>query len=334
MAVRQATELQNATGARRLTARKRLSARLWAARWCYLFMLPALILSALFTFYPIVMSWYYSLFQWSGFTASKTFIGLSNYTEVVGDKYFWDAFVRSFLFMLVSVPIKLGLALLLAILLNDQAMRIVSPAFRTMFFLPVVTTAAIIGIMMTFVLSPFNGPINKAFLSLGLISGPIDFLGNPKLSLWTVVGVEIWKWLGQPMIYWLAALQVIPQSLYEAAKVDGATWWRQLLHITLPLLIPFAIVIVLITAVGTLRVFPLVQTMTGGGPFFTTEVMEVYIYRTAFGSDMGGIGVPRLGYASAAGVVFGVSIMLLALLQAWGVRNMRDVRSALETSGE
>lgn len=313
--------------------RKSLRQRIWDARWCYLFMAPSLILAGMFTFYPIVMSWYYSLFQWSGFTADKYFLGLANYTEVVQDKYFWDAFFRSFKFMLVSMPIKLTLALILAIILNDVALKL-SPAFRTMFFLPVVTTAAIIGIMMTFVVSPFNGPLNKALMFSGLTNAPVDFLGNPKLALWTVIGVEVWKWLGQPMIYWLAALQIIPLSLYEAAKVDGANWWRQLRHITVPLLIPFGIVIVLITAVGTLRVFPLVQTMTGGGPFFTTEVMEIYIYRTAFGSDMGGISTPRLGYASAAGVVFGVTIMLLAVLQAWGVRNMRDVRSALDTSGE
>ena len=115
-------------------------------------------------------------------------------------------------------------------------------------------------------------------------------------------------------------------------KSTAPIWWSQLRHITLPLLIPFAIVIILITAVGTLRVFPLVQTMTGGGPFFTTEVMEIYIFRTAFGSDSGGIGVPRLGFASAAGVVFGLSIMVIALLQAVGVRNMRDVRSSLDMS--
>lgn len=334
MTVRETTKLQGALTTPQRASSKSLWQRMWAARWCYLFMAPALILATLFTFYPIVMSWYYSLFQWSGFTTAKHFIGLANYAEVVSDKYFWDAFVRSFLFMLVSMPIKLTLALLLAIVLNDAALRLVSPAFRTLFFLPVVTTAAIIGIMMTFVLSPFNGPLNKALLEIGLIGAPIDFLGNPRMALWTVISVEIWKWLGQPMIYWLAALQVIPVSLYEAAKIDGADWWRQLRHITLPLLIPFAIVIILITAVGTLRVFPLVQTMTGGGPFFATEVMEVYIYRTAFGSDMGGIGVPRLGYASAAGVVFGVSIMVIALLQAWGVRNMREVRSALDASGQ
>lgn len=334
MALREMAEIQRSPDKQPMRRPKNLWQQMWAARWCYVFMAPALTLALLFTFYPIVMSWYYSLFQWSGFTTAKHFIGLENYVEVVADKYFWDAFLRSFLFMLVSMPIKLTLALLIAIVLNDQAMRLVSPAFRTMFFLPVVTTAAIIGIMMTFVLSPFNGPLNKALMGIGAINGPIDFLGNPRIALWTVIGVEIWKWLGQPMIYWLAALQVIPQSLYEAAKIDGADWWRQLRHITLPLLIPFAIVIILITAVGTLRVFPLVQTMTGGGPFFATEVMEVYIYRTAFGSDMGGIGVPRLGYASAAGVVFGVSIMVIALLQMWGVRNMREVRSALEASGQ
>ena len=310
---------------------KSLRQRLWDARWNYLFMVPSLTLAAMFTFYPIIMSWYYSLFQWSGFTADKYFLGLANYQEVVQDKFFWAAFFRSFKFMLVSMPIKLTLALIIAIILNDAAMKL-SPFFRTMFFLPVVTTAAIIGIMMTFVFSPFNGPLNKALLTIGLVNAPIDFLGNPKLALWSVIGVEIWKWLGQPMIYWLAALQIIPVTLYEAARVDGANWWRQMRHITIPLLIPFAIVIILITAVGTLRVFPLVQTMTGGGPFFATEVIEIYIYRNAFGGDMGGISTPRLGFASAAGVVFGLSIMLLALFQAWGVRNMRDVRSSIDMS--
>lgn len=282
----------------------------------------------MFTFYPIVSSWYYSFMQWSGFSAVKTFIGLANYAEVIQDKYFWDAFFRSFQFMLTSMPIKLTLALLLAIVLNDTALRL-SPVFRTMFFLPVVTTAAIVGILMTFLFSPFNGPVNGILRDLGLMKAPIDFLGDYKSALWTVIGIEIWKWLGQPMIYWLAALQTIPRELYEAAKVDGAGWFAQIRFITLPLLVPFAIVIVLITAVGTLHVFPLVQTMTGGGPFFATEVMEIYIYRTAFGSDTSMGIVPRLGYASAAGVFFGIAVMVLALLQAWGVRRLRDFRADL-----
>jgi ABC-type sugar transport system permease subunit len=305
--------------------------QLWKWRWQYLFILPALILSTLFTFYPIVASWYFSLLQWSGFTAEKTYIGLANYIELIHDQYFWNAFFRSFEFMLVSTPIKLSLAFLLAVILNNQALKL-SSVFRTMFFIPVVTTAAIIGIMMTFFFSPFNGPVNDILKGLGLIKIPIDFLGNPKTTLWTVIGIEIWKWMGQPMIYWLAALQSIPPDLYEAAKVDGAGWWHQIWYITAPLLVPFAIVIILITAVGVLHVFPLVQTLTGGGPFFATEVMEVYIYREAFGGGAG-VGTPRLGYASAAGVFFGVAVMVLAVLQTWGIQRLRDYRPNLQNNG-
>ncbi len=296
-------------------------------RWIYLFMLPSLILTALFTLYPIFASFYYSLFQWSGFTSDAFYIGTQNYSDVVIDNQFWNAFKNSFVFMLSSVPIKLSLALVIAIILNDRALRL-APVFRTMFFVPVVTTTAIVGIVMTFIMSPFNGPINTIMLDLGLIARPIDFLGDPKISLFSVVGVEIWKWLGLPMIYWLAALQTIPLSLYEAAEVDGANWWRKFFFITMPLLKPFAVVIVLITAVGTLNVFALVQTMTGGGPYFSSEVMEVYIYRTAFGAA-NSMTLPRLGYASAAAAFFGVSVMFLATIQIFAARWAQRERAGI-----
>lgn len=310
---------------------KGLRQRMWDARWCYIFMTPALIMTALFTLYPIVASWYFSLLNWSGFTSASTFIGLENYREVITDHFFWDAFRRSFLFMLASVPLKLSIALLIAIILNDAALRL-APVFRTLFFVPVVTTTAIVGIVMTFVLSPFNGPVNMAMLKTGLLQQPIDFLGQPQTALWTVVGVEVWKWMGNPMIYWLAALQTVPRSLYEAAKVDGANWWEQFIHITFPLIRPFAIVIILIVAVNTLNVFALVQTMTGGGPYFASEVMEVFIYRTAFGS-YNSTTLPRIGYASAAAVFFGVSVMFLASLQWIAARRLNAARQETAMGG-
>jgi ABC-type sugar transport system permease subunit len=312
---------------RRTTRKTTLLKRLWAARWCYLFMLPSLILTSLFTFYPIFASWYFSLLQWSGFTSAANFIGLDNYREVIQDRFFWDAFRRSFQFMAVSVPIKLTISLIVAIVLNDQALKL-APIFRTLFFIPVVTTTAIVGIVMTFIFSPFNGPVNRILVELNLITRPIDFLGSPETALWTVIGVEIWKWLGIPMIYWLAALQTIPKDLYEAGNIDGATGWQAFRHITLPLIVPFGIIITLITAVGTLNVFALVQTMTQGGPFFSSEVMEVYIYRTAFGAG-GGSTVPRLGYASAAAVFFGISVMFFAVLQGLAVRRLRTHKKGL-----
>jgi len=302
-----------------------LRRRIYAARWCYLFMLPSLILAAMFTFWPIVASWYFSLLDFSGFSTARPFVGLANYRELIRDPFFWRAFGHSFLFTAVTVPIRLSLALLVAIILNDKALRL-SALFRTFFFLPVVTTTAIVGILMTFLFSPFNGPVNKTLLALHLTSQPIDFLGDPHRALWTIMGVQVWKSFGFSMIYWLAALQSIPAELYEAARVDGATPWRQFRGITVPLLKPFAIVILLITVVGTLRVFDLVQTMTGGGPFFASEVVETYIYRNAF-SVQGGI--PREGYASAVGVFFGLTVMVIALIQGWVVRKANAVRRDL-----
>jgi ABC-type sugar transport system permease subunit len=151
-------------------------------------------------------------------------------------------------------------------------------------------------------------------IRLNILDTPIDWLGDPDTALWTMAIVGVWKWFGQPMIYWLAALQTIPQDVIEAAKVDGASGPRIFFTITLPLLVPFAIIILLIISVGNLNVFALIQAATNGGPFFATETMELYIYRNAFGANTGSFTEPRLGYASAAGIIFGVCIMLISLL--------------------
>ena len=305
---------------------KSLWERMWAARWCYLFMVPSLVLTAAFTLYPTVMSWYFSLLDWSGFGSDREWAGLANYREVIRDDLFWNAYWRSFLFTLVGAPIKIGLALIVALILNDASLRFAA-AYRTLFFLPVVTSSAIIGIVMTFVFNPLDGPINMVLLQLGLIDIPQDFLGDPDTALWTVVAVYIWKWFGVTMIYWLAALQVVPQELYEAARIDGANRWQMHRSITLPMIVPFALLIILITVVSALNIFGLVQTMTGGGPFFATEVMELYIYRNAFGSGE----IPRLGYASAAAVFFGVTVLALSLMQGWGLKKANAARAQLKS---
>jgi multiple sugar transport system permease protein len=243
---------------------------------------------------------------------------------------FWDSFGRSFLFVVVAVPIRLVLSLGAAILLNNQALKL-SPLFRTMFFLPVVTTAAIVGVVMSLVYSPFNGPINDVLRSLHLVDQPIDFLGNPGTSLWSVMAVEIWKNFGITMIYWLAALQTVPRAYYEAAQVDGAGRLQVVRHITVPLLLPFAAIIAVLTANSSLHTFALVQTMTSGGPFFSSQTVEVFIYQTAFAPEGGGI--PRLGYASAAGCLFGLAVMLIALLQVWAARRVSQIRAQLNDVG-
>ncbi len=288
--------------------------RLWHDRWIYLFLAPTLVLYALFTLWPIIASYYYSLLDWNGFDQSGTFIGLANYVEVVQDPLFWNAFKNTFLFVFVTVPIRVGLALIAAIILNNPRLPFAN-IFRTTLFLPVVTTTAIVGVVMIFVFDPSSGPVNLALLDLGIIHHTVNFLGQADSALWVAMSIHIWKWFGITLIYWLAALQTVAEELYEAARIDGANARQTFWYVTVPLLIPFLVIIVLITAIDTLRVFDLILTLTNGGPDFATEVVEVYIYRWAFAAS-----IPRLGYASAAAVIFGLATMLLALGQGVGLR--------------
>lgn len=304
-------------------SRGRLRNRMWQSRFSYLLMLPGIVLIVLFSIYPLVMSWYYSVFDWDGFSSNKYFIGLGNYRELLHDGFFWRAFGRSVWFVVVATPVELIFSLLIAILLNDASLRL-RAVYRTLIFIPVVTTTAIVSIVMSFVFSAFGSPVNEVLLALHIIDQPIDFLGDPKTVMWTASGIFVWKWCGQPMIYWLAALQTVPSELYEAARIDGASVWRQLTNITAPLIKPFAIIIALIVTVGNLQVFAFMQALTSGGPFFSSEVMELYIYRMAFGASGSATSAQRLGYASAAGVIFGLALMVVGGIQVLVVRRNRQ----------
>jgi multiple sugar transport system permease protein len=306
--------------ARRVGAPRGALSRLWADRWIYLFLLPTAILYSMYSLWPIGVSWWYSLLDWSGFEAEGTYIGLENYQDVFRDGFFWRAVGRTFLFAAITVPIRLVLALVVAIMLNNPRLPF-ARFFRTALFLPVVTTTAIIGVVMQFVFDPAGGPVNLFLLKSGLVDRPVNFLGDSSTALYTVMGVHVWKWFGVTMIYWLAALQTINEELYEAAKVDGANAWHVFAHITVPLLKPFALIIGVLTFIDTMEVFDLILTMTGGGPFFATEVIDVFIYWQAFAAT-----IPRLGYASAAAVAFGLLTIVLAVIQVLTVRNAQRAR--------
>ncbi|WP_203658309.1 carbohydrate ABC transporter permease [Actinocatenispora rupis] len=296
--------------------RRRGGRRRRTTMWVWLFLAPTVVLYGVFTVYPIVGSYWYSLLDWDGFTTTKTFVGLANYREVWHDPLFWQAFWHTLLFMLVTVPAQVILSLLAAILLNSPKMPL-SRVFRTALFLPVATTTAIVGIVMQSIFDPANGPVNLFVQKLGF-DGGINFLGSSHTSLWTAMAVYVWKWLGITLIYWLAALQTVPRDLYEAGSIDGAGPVQLFRHITVPLLKPFTIIITLLSLEASLHVFDLIQTMTGGGPFYSSEVLEIYIYRWAFGAT-----VPRLGYASAAAVIFGLFVFVIGILQLLGVRAAR-----------
>ncbi|UFU07810.1 carbohydrate ABC transporter permease [Ruania halotolerans] len=271
--------------------------------WVYAFLVPTVLLFGLYTVWPSLSSVFYSMLDWRGLGTDRSFTGLTNYERALADPLFWRSVGVTLLIIAVTVPVRVALALVLAIMLNNPRLPL-ARLLRTAFFIPVVATTAIIGIVMGFVLDPSSGPVNALLELIGI--SPVDFLGSSDTALWSVMGVHIWKWMGITMIYWLAALQTVPVTLYEAAELDGAGAWGRFAHITMPLLVPFTVIIGLLTVVETMQIFDLVLTMTGGGPYFSTMVTEVYIYDQAFAAAN-----PNLGYAATLGVLFGVVTVLL-----------------------
>jgi multiple sugar transport system permease protein len=286
--------------------------------WIWIFLLPTIVLYGLYTLYPIVASYWYSLVEWNGFDADQRFVGIANYRAVLADPLFWNSFKITLLFMLLVVPARVLLTLLLAMVLNSPKLPL-APVLRSAFFIPVVTTTAIIGIVMQFILDPASGPVTAILQMLGFEG--IDLLGEERLALPTAAALYVWKFFGVTMIYWLAALQTIPNELYEAARIDGAGTGKLFTHITLPLLRPFLIIITVLTIEETFHNFDLMYTLTAGGPYFHTEIIEIYIYRWAFAAA-----VPQLGHASAAAVLFGLLVAVVGALQLWGIYVGRKLR--------
>ena len=280
--------------------------------WCWGFVSLTLIFYLLFQGYPILCSIYYSLFNWSGMTSSMTYVGLENYQNLLKDNVFWGAFRNSFRYMIMVVPLEVVISLFFAYLLNDEKLK-ARTAYRVSLFVPVVVTASIVGIVMIFIWSS-NGIINYALKSLHLIDKNINWLGNAKYAMRTVVFVSVWKDMGTYMIYWLAALQGLPADVMEAASVDGATRSKTFFKVVVPMIAPTAGIILILCTINSLKAFDLIQTLTGGGPFFATDVIATFVYRTAFTSDMG---LPRFGYASAAATMFGFVVIIIgAVLNA------------------
>lgn len=285
--------------------------------WCWLFLSPMLVLYILFQGYPIIMNLFYSVLDWSGMSASAVFVGLDNYRALLRDKYFWNALANSFQYMLMCVPLQLALSLALAYVLNSIIRR-GAVIFRTIFFLPVITTTAIVGIIMVFIFGG-TGVLNQFLSLLGIRT--VNWLGSTRTALAVAAMIGVWKDAGTYMIYWMAALQNVPSDVYEAARMDGAGPWQTFGRIVLPLILPMGGVIGILSIISSLKVFDLIQGMTGGGPFYSTDVVATFVYRTAYSSSTG---MPRVGYASCAALVFGVIVASMGLAGNYVRNRLQD----------
>ncbi|KIF06992.1 lactose ABC transporter permease, partial [Streptomyces sp. RSD-27] len=269
----------------------------------YLFVLPALVLFAVFRLYPIASSFVLSLHRTAGGT--RTFAGPDNYERLLHDPLFWTALKNTAVLLAVQVPVMLALATGLAVALDSRQLRGRS-VFRLGFFLPMVTGLVAYGIVFSVLLNKDYGLANWLLGLLG--AGPVPWLTHP---LWAQVSLGIaltWHYPGYNAVILLARLQSLPAELYDAAAVDGAAGWRTFLHVTLPGLRPVLLLTAVLSTVGTLQLFDEPYVLTGGGPDNATLTIGVYLYQNAFKYF-------DFGYASAIAYALAVLIAALGLIQ-------------------
>jgi multiple sugar transport system permease protein len=284
------------------------------ARAAYVFMLPSLAILSLFVFWPIVQAFLLSLQNWQFGSSSQTWVGLANYQQMLHDDRVANAFRNTLYYTVVTVPLSIVIALLLALALNERLPGV--RLLRAAFFLPVLASFAVISIVWKFLLDPDIGLL--AYWSQLLHLPTSSWLQDPTWAMPAVIGVSIWKNVGFNMVIFLAGLQAISETLYEAAKVDGANAWQRFWHITVPQLRPTTLFVLVIAVIGAFEVFDVVWVLTpGGGPLFSTDVIVTYIYHQ-------GIELLDISYAASIGVVLFAVVFLLTLVQLRVLR-FRDI---------
>ncbi len=271
----------------------------------YFYLLPILIIVGTFILYPAVKSLILSFVEWPGYGEMK-FVGLKNYVEMfTDDRYFWAAFRHTFYFAFLATAGTVIFGFIMALLVDLKFP--LWKAYRFVFFLPVTFSAVAVALIMTRIVGP-NGLINNTVKMLGLHFLEANWLGQ-KLALTTISIIVIWQFSGFTMIFFLAGLKNIPEELYDAATVDGATIMRRIVSITIPLLKNVFAVVLLVQLLFSFKAFAIFWIMTEGGPAGATEVLGTFIYKNAFSKTL-------MGYASAASVVVILIAVAFSLLYA------------------
>jgi len=272
----------------------------------WLFVSPALIGFSIFTFGSILYSFYLSLTDYDLFT-KPTFVGLKNYIKAfTKDDYFYKYFGNTFYFVAFLVPIVLVTSLLLAILINKKSGAL-TRAYRVALFLPSITSTVAVSMVWIWIFNPDMGLLNNFLYAIGFNNPPM-WLNSTEWSKPALVIMRVWQMSGYYMIMFLAGLQTIPESLYEAAEVDGATKFQKFIHITVPLLSNTTFVVAILLVIEAFNMFESIFIMTGGGPLGSTSTIMYYIYEQGFSFyDM--------GYASSLAWIFFALIMIVTLIQ-------------------
>ncbi|MEX0152708.1 sugar ABC transporter permease [Microbacterium sp. LMI1-1-1.1] len=276
-------------------------------------MAPAAVLLLLFLIVPVLLAFTLSFTNARLISPNPPrFVGLDNFLRAfTADPVFLQSALNTFLFALVVVPVQAGLGLFLAILVNQRLRG--TTFFRVVFFVPVVTSIVVVSILWRFMYQS-DGLINSMIdtLTLGALQGA-DWLNDPSTALGAIIVLSIWQAVGFHMIIWLAGLQTIPEELYEAARMDGASRWRQFTNVTWPGLRPTMVFVLVTITIAALGLFVQVDVMTQGGPLNSTSTVVFHAVRKGYEQQ-------EIGYAAAISLLFFVAVLIIALIQRWLTR--------------
>ena len=271
----------------------------------YTFLGPSLLILSVFLVIPSIMAVYYAFTDYYLLTPDlRKFVGFDNFIKLFKDPIFLKSLSNTLKFVVLVIPLQIGAALGLALLLNKK--RKANTFFKVAYFSPVVMSLVVISVLWLYLLNPNEGMINNVLTHVGL--PPQPFLTSPNQAIFTIVFVSVWQGAGFQMLIFLAGLQNIPGDVYEAAQLDGMNKWQRFIYITLPLLKPTSIFIFITTLISAFKLLVQPMVMTQGGPVNSTMTVVYYIYQTGFTDRM-------VGYASSIALLFGTIIGLVTLAQ-------------------
>lgn len=268
-----------------------------------LYIAPALLMLSLFVYYPLVRNLVNGFYEWNPFTLDRSFVSVENYTRLFKDPVFYTVLKNNLFYAVISVVLQVGLGLVIAAILEDKVFRRFSTFFRTTFFIPVLISMTVIGILFSFIYNPEVGLLNSFLRAIGLGEWAEGWLGNPKTAIFAVIFVSQWQSIGYAVMLFVLAVQKVPGELYEAATIDGAGKLRTFFSITVPQVKEMTFVLLIYTVTGSFLVFSEVYVLTSGGPANSSQVFSTYLYQKAFIDS-------EPGYASAiANVILGITLI-------------------------
>jgi raffinose/stachyose/melibiose transport system permease protein len=285
--------------------------------WITFFVLPGLLLVAVFIILPLFLSMFNSLYHWDGLVRTR-FVGVQNFINIFFNfpynERFFNAIKHNIIWFVLTMVFQNCTGLVFGYLLSKKIWG--HTLYRRIFFIPAIFSIVAVGFLWTLYLNPQFGIINKTLKSLGLQQFALPWLGDTRLATPTIIAVNIWRWLGFPTLVFLAGINSIPESSLEAAYLDGAGETSIFFRIVIPLIVPSITIITILTLIGSLNVFEQVYVMEGvaGGPFYSTDTLGTLFYRTAFGAV--DTGRPEIGIGSAIGVVIYILTFLASAIAA------------------